>query len=60
MSAALGCARLMECYVNARNIEDHGIGRLAEIMRTTPVYQLTYSSFNGLQQALRDELPAIF
>ncbi len=60
MSAALGCARLMECYVNARNIEDHGIGRLAEIMRTTPVYQLTYSSFNGLQQALRDEFPAIF
>lgn len=60
MSGALGCAQLIECYVNARNIENHGISRLAEIMRATPVYQLTYSSFNGLQEALQGEFPAIF
>lgn len=60
LSSALGCAHLMECYVNARNIEDHGIGRLADLMRTTPVYQLTYGSFDGLKEALREKFPAMF
>ncbi|BHH81991.1 hypothetical protein [Desulforhopalus sp. 52FAK] len=60
LPGALGCAQLIECYVNARNIENHGISRLSEIMRATPVYQLTYSSFNGLHDALRDEFPTIF
>lgn len=60
MSGALGCARLLECYVNARNLEDHGIDRLAALVRTTPVYHLTYSSFDGVEEMLKKELPSIF
>ncbi len=60
MSAGLACARLMECYVNARNIEGHGIGQLAELTRTTPVYQLTYGSFGGLYELLAKTFPTLF
>jgi hypothetical protein len=38
----------MECYVNARNLRNHGIGSLAELCRNIPVFQLTYGSFDGL------------
>lgn len=60
LSGALGCARLIECYVNARNIKDHGIGRIAQIIRNTPVYQVTYGSFDGLYESLQDRFPAMF
>jgi len=59
LSGALGCARLMECYVNARNIEDHGISCLAEIIRNTPVYSLTYGSFEGLHEMLKETFPSL-
>jgi len=60
ISGALGCARLMECYVNARNINNHGIDRLANIARTTPIYQLTYGSFDGLYETLQRSFPLHF
>ena len=60
MTTALGCARLMECYVNARNIQDHGISQLAEITRNTPIYQLTYGSFDGLHELLDESFPTFF
>ena len=60
LSPALGCARLMECYVNARNIQGHGIGHLAELTRVTPVYKLTYGSFEGLQNLLSTSFPLLF
>lgn len=60
ISAGLGCARLMECFVNARNIDDHGIDRLANIARTTPIYQLTYASFDGLYETLQSSFPLHF
>ena len=60
LSAAQGCARLMECYVNARNIQDHGIDRLAELSRGTPIYQLIYGNFDGLEQLLLDLFPTLF
>jgi hypothetical protein len=60
ISAGLGCARLMECYVNARNIDNHGIDRLANIARTTPIYQLTYGSFDGLYETLQSSFPLHF
>lgn len=56
----LGCARLMECYVNARNLKGHGIGGLAEITRNTPAYSLQYGSFHGLAHVLSEALPALF
>jgi hypothetical protein len=60
LSAALGCARLMECYVNARNFEGHGIAHLARLSRSTPIYQLCYSSFAGLQDVLSTSFPEMF
>ena len=60
LTAALGCARLIECYVNARNIHDHGISWLAELTRNTPVYQLTYGEFDGLHELLDEFFLALF
>jgi len=60
LSGAVGCAGLIGCYVNARNIRDHGIGSLAELVRTTPVYQLTYGSFDGLYDLLGGAFPVFF
>ena len=60
LTGALGCARLTECYVNARNIQDHGISRLADLTRNTPIYQLTYGSFDGLYELLAESFPTLF
>lgn len=60
LSGAMGCARLLECYVNARNLENHGIDRLAGISRSTPIYQLIYGSFDGLYEVLNNTFPDHF
>jgi hypothetical protein len=60
VSGALGCAQLMECYVNARNFKDHGVERLANIARTTPIYRLIYSSFDSLYETLNNSFPELF
>ncbi|MFW2367951.1 MAG: hypothetical protein ACN4GW_16155 [Desulforhopalus sp.] len=60
LTGALGCARLMECYVNARNIQGHGISLLAQIARCTPIYQITYGSFDGLYELLNKHFPTLF
>jgi hypothetical protein len=56
----LGCSRLMECYVNARNIPGHGISSLAQVTKTVPIMELTYGSFTGLGTLLADALPDFF
>jgi len=60
LTAAWGCARLMECYVNARNIQGHGMSQMAEFTRNTPIYQLTYGSFKGLYELLDEAFPTLF
>ncbi len=60
LSPALGCARLMECYVNARNIKGHGISQLADCTRSTPIYQLVYGKFDGMWELLNRLFPALF
>lgn len=60
LSPGLGCAHLLESYVNARNLEGHGVSGLASITRTTPVYQLTYGSFEDLPKIMSQALPAVF
>ncbi|MFT5699392.1 MAG: hypothetical protein ACI8ZB_002250 [Desulforhopalus sp.] len=60
LSSALGCAKLIKCYVNARNIQDHGISGLAEITRNTPIYRLNYGNFDGLYALLRKSFPHLF
>lgn len=57
LSDGMACSRLISCYVNARNIEEHGISRLADIVRKTPVYHLVYSSFDDLPLVFGDIFP---
>lgn len=59
-TGAQGCAALMECFVNARNLKNHGIGRLAALTRTIPVYHLSYGSFEGLYPLLFQSFPKLF
>ena len=60
LTPGLGCSRLMECYVNARNIPGHGISDLARISRSVPVMELSYGSFPGLGTLLAEALPDFF
>ncbi len=57
LSGAMACSRLISCYVNARNIEEHGINRLADVVRKTPVFHLVYSNFNDLAPVVTDYFP---
>ena len=54
ISAAQVCTLLMTCDVNARNLADHGFQQVVQIARSTPAYQITYSSFQGINDALQD------
>jgi hypothetical protein len=40
---------LMECLLNARNLEGHGFSAVTELVRRIPAYELTYSSFAELE-----------
>lgn len=48
ISHARCCLRLLETYVNARNLTDHGFGSLAELIRGVDAYELRYGSFSDL------------
>lgn len=56
LTGGKGCSKLMECYVNARNIQDHGFSQLAELTRNIPAYHLLYGSFDELEIVLADRL----
>jgi hypothetical protein len=46
------CLRLLETYVNARNLADHGFSSLAHLIRGVDAYELRYSSFDDLPRLL--------
>jgi len=56
MSAAQVSTQLMSCDVNGRNLEDHGFTQVVQIARSTPAYQVTYSSFSGVGDAMEQLL----
>ena len=60
LTPGIGCARLMECFVNARNIPGHGISGLARITGKIPIMELTYGSFSGAGGLLAEALPEFF
>lgn len=60
LTPGIGCSRLMECYVNARNIPGHGISELARLTRKVPIMEMTYGSFTDLGTLLADTLPDFF
>ncbi|HEX6216657.1 MAG TPA: glycosyltransferase [Vicinamibacterales bacterium] len=45
---AIACLKLMECNLNARNLNDHGLGLLSDFCRRTPAVSLTYGSYDQL------------
>lgn len=56
LSSARSCFQLMECYVNARN-QRNGFNDLAKLTRQAESYQVTYGTFDGLFECLKDSIP---
>lgn len=53
ISSAVSCLKLMECYVNARNIPGHGFREIAAITRNAEAYELHFGSFDGVLDVLQ-------
>lgn len=52
LSKAQAGLALMECLVNARNLEDHGFAAVSRLARAVPAYKLYYSHFDQLEGLL--------
>ena len=52
LSPAKLCISLMNCHVNARNLENHGFDRVVRLARSVPAYRIRYGDFHGLGDAL--------
>jgi hypothetical protein len=50
ISAAHCCLQLMQCHVNARNLEKLGIPSLARVIRTCRSFSLTYGDTDDLER----------
>ena len=48
---------LMECLVNARNLNGHGFTEATRLVRQTPAYRLQYSSFDQFSSEFEEILP---
>ena len=58
ISSASSCLKLMDCYVNARNIPDHGFSKIAALTRRATSYDLKFGSFDDLSPILQPLLSA--
>ena len=58
LSKARAGLTLMECLVNARNLDGHGFGEATRLVRDTPAYLLTYSSVDQLGDQFKEILPS--
>jgi len=57
LSKAQAGLALMECLVNARNLNGHGFNEATRLAREVPAYRLTYSGFDQLGNRLDEILP---
>ena len=57
LSKARAGLTLMECLVNARNLNGHGFSEATRLVRDTPAYLLTYSSVDQLNGQFQEILP---
>ena len=57
LSKAQAGLALMECLVNARNLNGHGFNEATRLAREVPAYRLTYSGFAQLGNRLDEILP---
>jgi hypothetical protein len=53
LSNALGCMRLLGCYVNARNFTGHGFSELAGQVRNIAAYELKFGNFSDVSHVLQ-------
>jgi len=49
---ARAAVALMECLVNAGNLEQHGLPEITRFARSVPAWELHYSSFDELDRAI--------
>lgn len=52
ISGAQAATRLMACCANGRNLNGHGFKEIVVLARSLPAYQLTFSTFDGLETAV--------
>ena len=48
LSKAQAVFALLECLVNARNLPNHGIPQVSQLVQAAPAYRMTYSDFESL------------
>jgi hypothetical protein len=56
ISKAQACLELMQCLVNARNLPEHGFPNVVNLARLIPTFQMTYSNFSAVEQAVQNVL----
>lgn len=52
LSKGQAALALMECLVNARNLNGHGLGEAIRIAGSAPAYRITYSRFDQLGRTI--------
>ena len=50
--------QLMQCLVNARNFEDHGMGAVKDLAQTVTAYRIEYSDIEQAEEWIRNKLAA--
>ncbi len=50
ITPAKSSLHLLQCHVNARNLQGHGISEMASIIKQCRSFTLSYSSFDDLRQ----------
>ncbi|BDD87740.1 hypothetical protein [Desulfofustis limnaeus] len=55
LSSAQCCLQLLQCHVNARNLEGLGVSSLARIVRNCRGYRLTYGRTADLEEIFAEE-----
>ena len=58
ISHAQCCLKLLDTFVNARNLANHGVSELAALTRSADAYQLRYGGFDDLPRLLSPLLPS--
>ena len=53
ISSAQSCLKIIGCFVNARNMADHGIHHIAGLARQVASYELQFGSYEAILPALQ-------
>jgi hypothetical protein len=56
ITPARSCLHLIQSHVNARNLPDHGVPALANVVKKCKTYKLTYGSFDDLAPVFHERL----